>query len=232
MKKKLQVSETLYLGVLLALSGGFMDAYSYLFRDEVFANAQTGNMLLLGVHLAELDFHGAFYYFCPVFAFAAGIVLSDIVNHRHPKEHWLHWRQVAILVEALVLLAVAFFPQSSNLAANSLTSLVCGIQVESFRKIHGNGIATTMCIGNLRSGLQNFSDFLFTKERKSLKKSMIYFSIIFSFIAGAVAGSFVIGLLQAKAILVCTALLIIVFILMFFNDEGDESEPLDENIGD
>ena len=41
MKHSLQMSETLRLGIILALSGGFMDAYSYLERGNVFANAQT-----------------------------------------------------------------------------------------------------------------------------------------------------------------------------------------------
>ena len=53
MNKKVQISESIELGILLALSGGFMDAYSYIGRGEVFANAQTGNMLLLGVHLSD-----------------------------------------------------------------------------------------------------------------------------------------------------------------------------------
>ena len=44
MKHSLQMSETLRLGIILALSGGFMDAYSYLERGNVFANAQTGNL--------------------------------------------------------------------------------------------------------------------------------------------------------------------------------------------
>ena len=53
MKHKFQISESIRLGAILALSGGFMDAYSYMERGEVFANAQTGNMLLFGVHLSE-----------------------------------------------------------------------------------------------------------------------------------------------------------------------------------
>ena len=52
MKKAKQMSESIRLGMLLAVSGGFMDAYSYIERDHVFANAQTGNMLLLGVNLS------------------------------------------------------------------------------------------------------------------------------------------------------------------------------------
>ena len=36
-----QTSETFLLSAVLALSGGFQDAYTYNVRDEVFSNAQT-----------------------------------------------------------------------------------------------------------------------------------------------------------------------------------------------
>ena len=80
MKRTNQMSESLRLGMLLAVSGGFMDAYSYLLRDHVFANAQTGNILLFGVHLSEGNFGAAARYFLPVFAFAAGIALAELVR--------------------------------------------------------------------------------------------------------------------------------------------------------
>ena len=53
MNRAKQMSESMRLGILLAISGGFMDAYSYMMRDHVFANAQTGNILLFGVYLSE-----------------------------------------------------------------------------------------------------------------------------------------------------------------------------------
>ena len=42
------VSESFRLATILALTGGFMDAYSYLMRGGVFANAETGNIVLEG----------------------------------------------------------------------------------------------------------------------------------------------------------------------------------------
>ena len=56
MKHKFQISESIRLGAILALSGGFMDAYSYMERGEVFANAQTGNIFSLysPLHLESL----------------------------------------------------------------------------------------------------------------------------------------------------------------------------------
>lgn len=215
MKQSRQMSETIRLGMILAISGGFMDAYSYIYRDHVFANAQTGNMLLFGVNLSEGNFAGALYYFCPVLAFTIGIILSDIVRHKLSAQWRLHWRQIAVMIEAVILLAVAFIPQQYNLPANSMISLACGIQVESFRKIRGNGIATTMCIGNLRSGTQNLCDFFFKKDKSNLEKCLLYYGIILCFILGAVLGSMVIKQLQEKSILICSVILFFVFLMMF-----------------
>ena len=41
-----QMSETFRVGALLACVGGFLDAYTFLCRGGVFANAQTGNLAL------------------------------------------------------------------------------------------------------------------------------------------------------------------------------------------
>lgn len=39
MEKNYQMSESFLLASLLAIVGGFLDAYSYVCRDHVFANA-------------------------------------------------------------------------------------------------------------------------------------------------------------------------------------------------
>lgn len=64
----MQISESIGLGTILALSGGFMDAYSYIERGKVFANAQTGNMLLFGVNLSEGNYQTMLNYLFPVLA--------------------------------------------------------------------------------------------------------------------------------------------------------------------
>ncbi len=210
---KKQMSDTLLVGVMLALSGGFMDAYSYIQRGEVFANAQTGNILLFGVRLSEGNFDVALQYFIPILAFFLGIMLVDMTRLQHIQK--LHWRQLTILIEAIILLGVCFVPLHFNLIANSLTSLACGMQVESFRKIHGLSTATTMCIGNLRSGTENLSLYIHSKERQYLHRSLLYFGIIGCFVLGAILGNYVISYMHQYAMIVCVVILIIVFIMMF-----------------
>ncbi|WP_298579808.1 YoaK family protein, partial [uncultured Olegusella sp.] len=154
--KAIQTSESLELALVLALSGGLMDAYSYLARGKVFANAQTGNLLLLGVNLSTGNWDVIGRYLSPIIAFALGCIASELIRHRHkhenPKEPGIHWRQHVVLGEIVLLAIVTCLGSDYNLIANSLTSLACGMQVQAFRKLHGHAFATTMCIGNLRSG--------------------------------------------------------------------------------
>ena len=42
-----QMSDSFRAAVFIILSGGFQDAYTYFCRGEVFANAQTGNIVFL-----------------------------------------------------------------------------------------------------------------------------------------------------------------------------------------
>ena len=50
-----QMSEAFVNSVFLALSGGFQDAYTYNTRDEVFSNAQTGNVVLMSQHFMNRE---------------------------------------------------------------------------------------------------------------------------------------------------------------------------------
>ena len=136
MERAKQISESIELGAVLALAGGFMDAYSYIGRGGVFANAQTGNILLVGIHLSQGDLAQALRFFFPVVAFAAGIMLADLIHERFASV--FHWRQVTVFFEATILLVVSFIAADANLLANCLTSFACGMQDtrQGFRHHH------------------------------------------------------------------------------------------------
>lgn len=218
MKRAKQVSESIEVGVILAVVGGFMDVYSYMGRGGVFANAQTGNILLVGVHISEGNFDLAARFLFPVLCFAVGIMASDLVHERFSS--LMHWRQVTVFVEAVILLGVSLIGSDLNVPANCLTSLACGMQVESFRKIHGHGIATTMCIGNLRSALQSVDDYMITRKRRFLENGLLYFSVIMCFVVGAVLGNWCLDRFGLTSIALCSLLLLGAFFLMFNDREA------------
>ena len=100
-RKPKQMSESMILGVVLTLAGGFQDAYSYNCRGQVFANAQTGNIVLLGQNIASGNFQNALHYLFPLLAFLAGVYLSEWVRELCKSFQKLHWRQIVLAFEIL-----------------------------------------------------------------------------------------------------------------------------------
>ena len=216
------MSESMLTAAFIILSGGLQDAYTYLCRGKVFANAQTGNIVLLSAYLFEGDWTHSRRYLVPVLSFMLGIFVAECI-HRHFKHmERVHWRQLILLAEIVLLFLVGFLPQEGNTAANALVSFVCAMQVESFRKIHGNGIATTMCIGNLRSATQHMCSYANTKDKEYIKKGLLYYGIIFFFVIGAVIGNACVEMFAEKALLIASAILAVAFVMMFVDGEKEQ----------
>ena len=214
--RTVQMSEAYSLGALLTVGGGFLDAYTYFTRGGVFSNAQTGNLVLLAIRLAEGDLTALPRYLPPILAFALGVVAAELVQDRYRASHALHWRQAVVALEALILLATAFLPQDRwDAAVNAAVSFVCAMQVEAFRKIRGNALATTMCTGNLRSGTELLYHGLRDRDPAALRRSLQYYGIILCFLAGGALGVWATDLLAERAILLCCAMLLVIFLAMF-----------------
>lgn len=214
-RKELQMSEAFINSVFLALSGGFQDAYTYNTRDEVFSNAQTGNVVLMSQHFMAGDFTSALRYLFPLLAFAMGVFCAEQIGSRYKTAKKLHWRQGILLLEIVILLWVGFIPQDYNMAATVLVSFACAMQVQAFRKVGGYSYASTMCIGNLRSGTATLSVYAREKHPKQLHQAMYYFGIILVFAIGAGIGGNLSSAYGIHTIWVSSACLFVSFLLMF-----------------
>lgn len=187
---------------LLTLSGGLQDTYTYLRRGKVFANAQTGNIVLLGQSLFNGDWAQAGRYLLPVLAFALGVAAAEWLRVRLS-----HWQRRVLLWEILLLFLVGFIPHSLDQLANALVSFSCAMQVQAFRMMEGFPFASTMCIGNLRSGMESLCAFLRTGDRQERRKARLYFLVILLFALGAELGSLAVELLDLPAIWLSCVLL-------------------------
>ena len=169
--KQLQPSETLPVGLLLALAGGLLDGYSYLNRGQVFATAETGNIVLMGINLAQGQLDQALHYLLPILAFALGVLAAEQLRRRFGDSTRLHWRLPLLLAECGAILLVSCLPCGPlDPLANIIISFTSALQVESFRKFQGCGCVTTMCTGNLRSGTEHLFHWFFHREGTALEK--------------------------------------------------------------
>ena len=222
-KPRGQMSESLLIAALLSISGGLQDAYTYISRGKVFANAQTGNIVLLSQRLVEGDWAAAAHYFVPLLFFAMGIAASEGIRFKYQKAQKIHWRQLVLFAEVLLLFLVGFLSTEYNLIGNALVSFSCAMQVQAFRKVKGYAFASTMCIGNMRSGMEALCAYFRCRDREVLQKALTYFAVILVFAAGAGIGSVVSNTLGSGAIWICCVLLSVSFCLMFIREKQEES---------
>ena len=225
-----QMSESFLTAVFLSLSGGLQDAYTYFFRGKVYANAQTGNIVMLSESLFTGDWAKAFHYLVPLVAFAGGILVAELVREKFRTVRALHWRQIIVLAEILLLFMVGFFPQELNLLANAFVSFSCAMQVQTFRKVNGYGYASTMCIGNMRSGTEALTVWLVNRDRSALRKVFHYFGIIVLFALGAGLGSVAVDHFATRAIWWSCLLLAVAFVLMFVKEEIEENPAIEKDL--
>ena len=218
-KRHGQMSESFLTAAFIILSGGLQDAYTYLCRGKVFANAQTGNIVLFSAYLFDGEWEHCVRYLIPVLSFLLGIFAAECV-HRHFKYmEKVHWRQLIVLAEIILLFGVGFLPQSVNTFANAVVSFVCAMQVQTFRKVRGHAYASTMCIGNMRSGTEALCIYFHTRDREVLYKALTYFGVIGLFAVGAGLGARLTDWLAEQGIWISCVLLAVSFLIMFVHEE-------------
>lgn len=188
--KRFEREERLLAACMLSAAGGFTDVYSYLFRGGVFANAVTGNLVIIGLRFATGDLRGAAHGACAVFAYGVGVVFADVIHARYANVRRMGWHQVVLWVESALLLLVACLPNGPwDFAVAAVISFVCAMQVQTFRRVRGLPFASTMCTGNLRSGADAAYGWFRGTDPNGFAKACHYALIIVCFVFGAVMGA-------------------------------------------
>ena len=109
MDKKISTTERFHIFILLMLSGGFMGAYSYYLKGGVFANAETANLLLLSLNLANGNWNAAFSVLIPIATFFLGTFFSELLSSR--LKH--RWPPILISCEILLLAVLSLLPEET-----------------------------------------------------------------------------------------------------------------------
>ena len=211
-------SESLRLGVLLAIVGGFLDAYTFICRGGVFANAQTGNIVLVGVEATKGNFVQASMALLPILAFIFGIIVTEqIKDFSFPSSTSVTYSErIILLIEIIVLFIIGFIPNTVPHAFVTIPiSFVSSVQIASFGKLIDSPYSTTMCTGNLRSASQAAYKAFVKKDSNAAIKTGRYVIVILSFIAGACFAGILTSQFEIKSI--WFAVIVLILSLGLFN---------------
>ena len=195
------ISESVPFCMLLAMVGGFLDAYTFVGRGGIFCNAQTGNIVLLGVYAATGQWQSALSRIPPISAFVVGVFLAEAIKGNQSPNRYLDSKRIILIFETAILFIIGFIPLSApDVIVTATVSLVASVQVSSFRKLVDSQFNTTMSTGNLRSASQALYLAITHKDTDAAIRSARYFIIIFSFLSGAFIGGIITSLFGIEAI--------------------------------
>lgn len=206
-------SQRMRVAYLLTFVGGFLDAYTYFVRGGVFANAQTGNIVKLGIALSNGTRDKYLFYLFPILAFAAGLMVSLAIKEILERHNMRLVRRTVLVTEIVGLIIVGLIPlgEEWDKLANCIVSFVAAMQYETFTTFRGEAIVTTMSTGNLRKMVDSLFDGILHHNTAKLWRSALYLSIITVFTLGAFYGTRACDLMGRAAVIpaiVCLALTI------------------------
>jgi uncharacterized membrane protein YoaK (UPF0700 family) len=205
--------ETFFVGLLLSMVGGFLDAYTFVLAGGVFANAQTGNLVLLAIALLDPSSTAFLKYLFPMATFVAGIVVAELLRGHRALGKTAAWVLAVLGLEAAWLIAVGVF--AAGLSVQVITcgiAFVAALQVAAFKKLGTSAYATTMITGNLRSAIEWLLHL--RRDPAAWRQAAKYLAVIAGFAVGAAAGAVASMWWSWRAVYVAAALVVAVMVVV------------------
>ena len=205
---------TLEAAALLTLSGGFLDAFTYVGHGHVFANAMTGNVVLLGVFAAAGDWPQAWRHIPPIIAFLLGVFTAQLLGRPSPRPLLRHPALLCLVLEILFLCGAAWLPVSfPDLWLVLGLSFVAALQNSSFPKVGSWSYNSVMTTGNLRRFAEGlFMAFQPGQRGDGLGQARTFGLVCTLFLLGAFTGAVCTPHLHNLALLIPAVLLTVVLL--------------------
>jgi uncharacterized membrane protein YoaK (UPF0700 family) len=107
--------EALLIASLLALTGGYLDAYAWIVH-RAFADAQTANLVFLWVYMTGGEWGKALHYVPPLFAFVLGVIMASCLRKYAPDNA----PEISVGTEIVFLFIIAILHNRLPLVAGTL----------------------------------------------------------------------------------------------------------------
>ncbi len=220
--KNLPVHEQLIFCLLLTVVGGFFDAYTFVNCDGIFANAQTGNLIFVGIDLIEGNYRGVIHYSIPILSFIIGVLVSKFIESKYKELSIFKHIYMLLLIQIFALLVIFVKYNFFGLDIRPIViSFICAIQFDGFRRVNNLVFASVFCTGNLRSMSEHLYKFVVLKKKESKIPLAIYSTVIAVFLSGVILGAAMSKYYMHKAIflpivIICINLIFVTIIYQKF----------------
>lgn len=181
---------TLRFAVLLTTANGFLDAYTYITRGHVFANVQTGNVILFAIDLSHRSWGSTLGHLWPILAFLVGVLLSAHIRSGRLERLVTYPMRWTMGIQALAFATVGFVPTTvPNSFVTIPISFLAAMQCTLFRSIGDLTYISVATTGNLMRVMEAGYSVLVEKDDAARVAFRVYASLTATFASGAVLGA-------------------------------------------
>lgn len=223
---KVSFHERKLVGLMLTFLGGAMDGYTY-FHYDVFASAQTGNLVLAVIQGSNGQWGHVLQKLMSTLFFFAGILLAKFLIAFFDEKEIYYWRLFILFYEAIIFALLGLDVINVHpVLVTVMISFSASIQWIAFDKINGRAYTNLFTTGNLKGMTTNFYDYVIAKKEGGKEGFFHYLEVVLSFLLGVVVIVTFYHLFSSKAIyLIALGFLYLAlsqsyFVWRFFKEEG------------
>mgnify|MGYP004662025295 CR=1 FL=1 len=205
MENKKHHSDSLFIGIILFFIGGFQNVYTYMNCGKVFANLQTGNMILMSINLVEGNISIASRYLVPLCSFWFGCAIGASVNIKFKYLSKIHWRVILLIIEMTNTITASCL--AIPLYSAGLITFNCALTLEAFKEVD-----------HMRKAIDYLTKYFLEHHKKDLKEGLFVIGLLLVFIIGAISSAMLSVNFGNKTILFLVPLYLIAIIYLQFEE--------------
>ncbi len=189
--------------------GGYTELYS-IKVNGIFCAMQTGNLLNLFMHLIDEDFNQALLSLIVLLVFLSGCFLAEVYRIHFPGKYRNYYKASVLLFQIVFLIPTLFIPTRlsgfvnegvinfSNVLQDSFLALYGAFHFISFREEEGHSFTPTMMTNMMKNITVHLAACTKEDKKEHAVMALRYFSLVLSFILGAVTFYFLFRTLKAN----------------------------------
>ena len=207
-------------GLVLLVATGFVDAYTFLAHGHVFAEAQTGNLVLAGVGLVDSSIVPFWRPLVTFASFLVGVAVAWMLG----RSTVARAPQLATLgFEVVVLTVVGFLPSSfPDAVVTCAIAFAAGLQIAAFNRIGAARFTTVVMTSNSLAAVDASLRALASRTATDARAASRLLAALTAFVTGAVVGALLTDAVGGRAAWFAAGLFLVAGVAYLARQPGPE----------
>lgn len=195
----------------VSVIGGFWGGYTIFNHCDIFANAQTGNLIKLVIGLCTLQLESVAYMAAYFAIYIAGNAFYAVAR----KKLKISMKIVSFIISAagIILTGLLCFTGSSYIIVMPLF-FIAPVQWNAFKTAGKNSSSTIFSSNNVRQAVILLTNYIMNRNKRDFKNARFYWATLLCFHIGVAAGcllSLAFGIHSIWFSLICVGIAVVFY---------------------